>query len=892
MLGRYRSKKCLWAKRYERPLDLTTSSLSCPGLAHKGGSTKILERNKYYLSLLTLVLVVVCAAARAEFVADGVRLTPLTDDGKSIALSWAYHGDLIALIREVHDSQSQLLIINSDGSEEQAVSAVGNPFFAEWSWTGRKLSYEFSNADEGESQGGVYIYDVASKRSLAVSAPYIEDAMDEDDGPFWSADDRYVAYQVRPGPSETRQVWVADVKTGKNWWILPERGQANEQRWSPSIPPKICLLIEASGGEYDAATVDPDGRNLVLLTDIGAQDVEVDEPRWSPTGEWIAFTSDIDMTQSERELEREDCWIARPDGSEARNLTKATSAATEEQLELDEPFWSWDGRWILFEGKRLDNQGNDISTFYLIDPINGGYEPIMTSYPRRTGEYDDFESAKWSYDSTKIAFVSQRSTVKNWGPDAEFERDRRVLSLYDVRQRKSEDILILDEELDRKKIVAKSDREDIGDISWSPDNRSILLTIATIVSDEDDILQPDVYRLDLPERLIDASASQHIGPPMGRESALARQSSAPDRTPVQEPAVRVPADRTGFVTELVKPLHMTIQEAVASLSPSYGEYFTLNPSRNLLLFKGPPEVLAELRSDLRLIDTPAPHILVDLLAVELSDEANRMLGLDWTYVEGHFGLFQPVGKAIRTFPHVGTGEDYRVGFPSGALDSLATVPGVGQSFYQGVGRLPREFFVRLNTLVRRGEGTILANPRTVAMSGKESLIQIRKTLNYFFNEGFDVSGRPIVKKSDISADTEGRILPTLLDDGKIHLVVDVKVGSFTFTQDAGLPELTTRQSTTEVTVQEGQTLVLGGLRQQEMASSTTKVPILGDLPLISPLFKREEKEIRNTVLTIFITPQVMGPDNLAPEWLQLDPEDHKLVPIMGEKRNKTKNENQ
>ncbi|MHC4466765.1 MAG: hypothetical protein ACYSYW_09445 [Planctomycetota bacterium] len=76
------------------------------------------------------------------------------------------------------------------------------------------------------------------------------------------------------------------------------------------------------------------------------------------------------------------------------------------------------------------------------------------------------------------------------------------------------------------------------------------------------------------------------------------------------------------------------------------------------------------------------------------------------------------------------------------------------------------------------------------MSGKESVIQIRKTLNYFFNEGFDVAGRPIVKKSDITAETVGRITPTLLPDGEINLKSDVKVGNYRFTQAAGLPELT------------------------------------------------------------------------------------------------------
>jgi Tol biopolymer transport system component len=840
----------------------------------KEAVNNILERNKYYL-LLLFVLLLVCSAARAEYIADGATLTQLTDDGRCVALSWAYHGNLIAFIREVSDDQSQLLIMKSDGSGEKVVSPVGNPFFAEWSWAGRKLSYEYSNTDDDESQGGVHIYDVLTDRSIPISAPYIRDAIDEEAGPFWSADDQYVAYMVEPGPSETHQVWVANAQSGKNWWLLADRGETREQRWSPSVPPRICLLVKGSGGEYDAATVDPDGRNLVLLTDVGAQNVDVDEPRWSPTGEWIAFTSDIDMTQAERELRREDCWVARPDGSEPRNLTNATSQATEEQLELDEPFWSWDGRWILIEGNRFDNQGNQIATFYIIDPIKGGYEPIMTSYPRETGIYNDFETAKWSYDSTKIAFVTERSTVKNWGPDPESESPQWVLSIYDVREKKADDILIYDEQIDRKKIRADLDRDEMRDISWSPDGRSIVLTIATIVSDEDDIIQPDIYRLDLPERYVDASASQHIGPPMGRGSVLAQQPSAPEQT-----AAQAPADQSGFVTEVVRPLHMTIEEAIGSLSASYGQYLTSNSARNLLLFKGPPDVLAKLRSDLRLFDTLAPHILVDFLAVELSDEANRDLGLDWTYVEGHLGFFQPAGNAIKKFPHVGTDEDYRAGLPNGALDALTRLPGVGQSFYQGVGTLPREFFIRLNTFVRDGKGTILANPRTVAMSGKEAVINIRKTLNYFFTEGFDVTGRPIIDKSDISADTIGQITPTLLADGKINLVVDVKVGTFTFTKDAGLPELTTRQCKTVINVQEGQTLVLGGLRQQEMSSSITKVPILGDIPIISPLFRHEEKDVRHSVLTIFITPQVMTPDNPVPDWPILNPEDHELVPIM------------
>jgi len=334
--------------------------------------------------------------------------------------------------------------------------------------------------------------------------------------------------------------------------------------------------------------------------------------------------------------------------------------------------------------------------------------------------------------------------------------------------------------------------------------------------------------------------------------------------PTANESTLVPAETV--ITETIRPLHMTADEALESLSPEFTQYMTKNVSRNLLLFKGPPVVLHEIRQDLAKIDTPAPQILVDLLAVELADEANRSLGLDWTYAKGRFAFFQPAGNAVRDLT------------PDPALGGIATYPGLGQTFYQGVGKLPEEFFVRLNTLVQDGKGTILANPRTVAMSGRESRIQVRKTLNYFFNEGFDVAGRPVVKKSDISADTEGRITPTLLDDGKIHMLVDVKVGSFTFTSDSGLPEQTQRDSTTEVVVSEGDTLVIGGLRQQEMVETVSKVPFLGDLPLLGWLFKNKQKEVKQSVLTLFITPHQLQEGQAAPPWPQVDIENGHRIP--------------
>ena len=849
--------------------------------------------------LVSLHVLCICSMAQAAFYGEGIKLVRLTKDGKTRVVSWGYQGDYVCVIRNETGAQSQLVVMKSDGSDETAITPLGNPFFARWSWQSDKLAYEFSNANDMESQSGVYVYDLATGQTRSVSAPAPRSGVDSRNGPSWSVDGKEIAYVLRAGAARKKQVWIANTTSGKYWQLLPERGEAEEQRWNPLVPGHLGLLVEASGGSMDVVTVTSQGRSLTPLTDTGAQSLDVDDPRWSPTGEWICFTSDIDMTQSERDAAfyepggrysptRNDCWIARPNGSEARNLTQASSPSTEKQVSMGIPMWSWDGRWILADGRRLDNQGNSIDTLYLVDPVNGGYETLLTSQPRDTGQITFFGSIRWSYDSTKILMLSRRFNVKNWGPEPQYENPRTALSLYDMGTRKLTDLLIFDEQLDRKELQSGS-RSYLGGISWSPDNRSILLTIADIISAEDDLSQPDVYRLDLANRYVSSIASQHIGPPIGRSrrtvtlAAKAAVESLPSETPEDLGVVSGIAHALqgeAIVTETIEPEFMTVEEAVQSLDSAYGDYFTVNSARNLILFKGPADLLDEFKADLRRIDTQPPHILVDMLAVELTDEANKKLGLDWTYSEGHFGFFQPAGRPIQKFGHVSAGEDYRAGFPAGALDSLSSLPGTGQSFYQGVGELPKEFFVRLNTLLKDGNGTILANPRTVSMSGNESVIMIRKTLNYFFNEGFDVSGRPIVKKSDISADTEGRIIPTLLSNGAIHLDVDVKVGNFTFTPDVGLPELTTRQSTTQVSVQQGQTLVLGGMRQQEMSHTTAKVPILGDIPILGRLFKHKETEVKHSVLTIFITPQVLRSGAPVPEWPQLDPNDHKIVPIM------------
>ena len=273
----------------------------------------------------------------------------------------------------------------------------------------------------------------------------------------------------------------------------------------------------------------------------------------------------------------------------------------------------------------------------------------------------------------------------------------------------------------------------------------------------------------------------------------------------------------GIVTEAIRPMHLPVEEAVASISREYQEFLTVNPSRNLMLFKGPEEILAELLKDIGLIDSRPSHVRVELQVVLLTQTAEKRLCIDRESSE-------------KTAENSGD----RQGASASEASSAS-----------------------LDTLIEQGEAIVLANSNTLAMSGKESSLKARETLNYFFNEGIGVANRPVVKKSDISADTEGQVAATLLPDGDIHLKVDVEVGSFTLVPESGLPKQRSHHLTTEITVPDGQTVNIGGLRPYSVSRTMQTEPReANDLP-VSPAPESLETEDRHGILTLFVTAQAI-----------------------------------
>jgi len=197
--------------------------------------------------------------------------------------------------------------------------------------------------------------------------------------------------------------------------------------------------------------------------------------------------------------------------------------------------------------------------------------------------------------------------------------------------------------------------------------------------------------------------------------------------------------------------------------------------------------LAALQSDIALLDRPVPQVMVDVLVTELSRDASRQLGLDWEYAKKRWHAVLP----------------------------LASAGDVGQVIYQGVGELDKTFFATLSALEEKGQANVRANPRVLARCGSLASINIRRTDNFFYDAGTDYQGHPVRTRSDISADIILKITPQLLGSDRIAMAVDATVDSFIFGGKNDLPDTTRRQAVTDVVCGNGETIVIGGLTQQE-----------------------------------------------------------------------------
>ena len=292
---------------------------------------------------------------------------------------------------------------------------------------------------------------------------------------------------------------------------------------------------------------------------------------------------------------------------------------------------------------------------------------------------------------------------------------------------------------------------------------------------------------------------------------------------------------------------------------------------NTLFVQDTPSRLEEVRRLLAKIDVAVRQVMIEARIVEANESFSRNLGVKLGYLDnkglqgGSPGFPLPGGnKALISGNYLGSGEQTRQaaitggsfipdtqlvqlpasglnGFPAGSL-SLAIFSSTMQRF----------LFLELSALEADGKGKIISSPRVLTADQVEAVIEQGTEIPY---QQATSSGATSVsfRKANLAL----KVKPSITPDGNITMVLDVNKDQPGQQTAAGLA-INTKHVKTEVLVENGGTVVIGGIYEQNDRTDITKVPLLGDLPVIGWLFKNSSVTTGKNELLIFITPRIVN----------------------------------
>ena len=168
--------------------------------------------------------------------------------------------------------------------------------------------------------------------------------------------------------------------------------------------------------------------------------------------------------------------------------------------------------------------------------------------------------------------------------------------------------------------------------------------------------------------------------------------------------------------------------------------------------------------------------------------------------------------------------------------------------------------IELSALQTEGRGEVISNPRIVTSNQKEAVIRQGEEVGYLTITGSGTGASQVPQVQFKEALLELRVTPTITNDGRVFLNMNVKkdeVAGFVDTGFGEVPSIAKREVNTAILVEDGQTVVVGGVYEFKSQSDLSKVPFLGDIPIIGNLFKKRGRSKNKAELLIFVTPKVL-----------------------------------
>jgi len=258
--------------------------------------------------------------------------------------------------------------------------------------------------------------------------------------------------------------------------------------------------------------------------------------------------------------------------------------------------------------------------------------------------------------------------------------------------------------------------------------------------------------------------------------------------------------------------------------------------------------IEEIRKLLLVTDIPTRQVMIEARIVEATDTFSKSLGVKLGFSTGgsNFKIGSNVSQTSSTST-TSTSGNYAVSLP--ATTSGTTAATVGLSLFNS--SATKFLNLELSALEEDSKGKIISSPRIVTADQQKALIEQGEEIPY---QNATSSGATSVEFKKATLKLE--VTPHITPDGNIILTVDVNKDSRGTTTN-GVPAINTKHIQTNVQVENGGTVVIGGIYTQTDTKDISQVPVLGDIPILGNLFKTNTVESDKTELLIFLTPRII-----------------------------------
>lgn len=280
-----------------------------------------------------------------------------------------------------------------------------------------------------------------------------------------------------------------------------------------------------------------------------------------------------------------------------------------------------------------------------------------------------------------------------------------------------------------------------------------------------------------------------------------------------------------------------------------------NKETNSLIIAANPEEFREINRIVKELDIVRQQVYIESLIVEVTADSGWGLGIDWM-LGNQSGEHIYGGSSI-----MGSAPNYTA--PSGLTDKTLAVP-LSTGFQLGyLSDRSVLGYVLLNATGTDSNYNILSTPQVLAIDNNESEINVGSEIPVPTNNRISDTGTQFFTYDYKTVGVKFKVKPHISKKESItldlFLEVNSVIGQTTVLESGSVipPELGRRDFKTRITVKDGKTVVVGGLIRNEKSVEETKVPILGDIPLLGWFFKRKTVSDKKTNLLVFITPYIV-----------------------------------